>query len=123
GLFVARTNERAMTRIYHDFIGTTLDYGELIHEKKKLILRVAMASELTVLAHRLDRISEQNRRFRDFTLGGFIDALRETIACFPVYRTYIDPIARRVEPADAEYVDLAIRRAIRRNRAMNPSIF
>ncbi len=123
GLFVAGDNAETMTDIYHEFIRSTVDFARLVHEKKKLILRVALASELSVLALHLNRISEKNRRFRDFTLGSFTDALRETIACFPVYRTYIDAIAGRVGETDVENVERAIRNAIRRNRAMNPSIF
>src|SRR5690606_9297114 len=49
--------------------------------------------------------------------------LRETIACFPVYRTYIDAFAGRVDPSDVGYVDRAVHTAIRRNRAMSPTIF
>src|SRR5690606_13604115 len=47
----------------------------------------------------------------------------ETIACFPVYRSYIDAFSGSVAPSDVEHVDRAIRGAIRRNRAMSPSIF
>ena len=39
----------------------------------------------------LDRLSEENRWFRDFTLEALARAVRETIACFPVYRTYVTP--------------------------------
>ena len=42
----------------------------------------------------LDRLSEQNRWFRDFTLDALARAVRETIACFPVYRTYLAPGGR-----------------------------
>ena len=38
-----------------------------------------------------DRISEKNRWFRDYTLEALTLAVRETIACFPVYRTYLAP--------------------------------
>ena len=49
-----------------------------------------MASELNVLAHRLNRFSERNRHYRDFTLNSLSQAMREIIACFPVYRTYVN---------------------------------
>jgi (1->4)-alpha-D-glucan 1-alpha-D-glucosylmutase len=122
-LYVAIGNERAMTELFERYVGARTDFANLIYTKKKLILRVALASELNVLAYLLNRISERNRRSRDFTLGSLTDALRETIACFPVYRTYIDAVAGRVAPMDAEYVDRAVRAAIRRNRATSPSIF
>ena len=123
GLFVATANEVAMTETYRDFVGHTTDFERLVYEKKKLILRVALASELNVLAYLLNRISEKNRRFRDFTLGSLTDALRETIACFPVYRTYIDAVSGHVSPSDSEQINRALRTAIRRNRATSPTIF
>src|SRR5690606_22295003 len=67
--------------------------------------------------------SESNRRNRDFTLGSLKDALRETIASFPVYRTYIDAERGRVSPKDREHVERAVRSAIRRNRATSRSVF
>ena len=53
------------------------------------MLRTALASETNVLARALNRISEQNRRTRDFTLSALRNALREVITAFPVYRTYV----------------------------------
>jgi (1->4)-alpha-D-glucan 1-alpha-D-glucosylmutase len=123
GLFVARDNSAAMTGAYERFIGDRINFANLIYDRKKLILRVALASELNVLAHLLNRISEKNRRFRDFTLGSLTNVIRETIACFPVYRTYIDAVAGQVSPADASHVERAIRTAMRRNRATSPTIF
>lgn len=57
-----------------------------------------MSSELNVLARRLDRICQQHRHTRDFTLEGLSFALKEIIACFPVYRTYIREHDTRVDP-------------------------
>ena len=42
-----------------------------------------MASEINVLAHELNRISELNRRTRDFTLNSLRRALVEFIALLP----------------------------------------
>src|SRR5690606_22901767 len=95
----------------------------LVYLRKSLIMRMGLVSELNVLAYLLDRISESNRRHRDFTLGSLKDALRETIASFPVYRTYIDAERGRVSPEDRQHVERAIRTAIRRNRATSRSVF
>ncbi|CAN5354247.1 malto-oligosyltrehalose synthase [soil metagenome] len=122
-LFVAGENESAMNEAYARFVGRVPEFTELVYDRKKLILRMAMASELSVLAHLLNRLSEENRRSRDFTLGTLTDALRETIACFPIYRTYIDADVGRVSERDQEYVRQAIRVAKRRNRSMSASIF
>ena len=48
-----------------------------------------MASELNVLAYALNRLSERDRRTRDFTLNSLREVLREVVACFPIYRTYV----------------------------------
>ena len=70
---------------------------------KQLIMATAMASELNVLAHMLDRIGEGNRKSRDFTLESLRDVIREVVACFPVYRTYVDESGWT--PADRAVVD------------------
>ena len=80
-----------------------------------------MASELTVLAHMLDRIAESNRRSRDFTLNSLRDMLVEVVACFPIYRTYVNE--QGWTPDDRAALERAIVRARRRNPAMESSIF
>src|SRR5262249_53603815 len=68
GLFVDSGRRRAFRRLYESFTGVSQPYEDLVYESKKLILETAMSSELNVLAERLDRISEQHRWSRDFTL-------------------------------------------------------
>jgi (1->4)-alpha-D-glucan 1-alpha-D-glucosylmutase len=80
-----------------------------------------MASELNVLAHTLDRIGESNRRSRDFTLESLREAITEVVACFPVYRTYVDH--EGWTPEDRAVVEQAISLARRRNPAMESSLF
>ena len=74
----------------------------------------ALASEVNVLTHMLNEISSQDRRARDFTCGVLREAIRETIACFPVYRTYVDERGN-VNDRDRRYIQQAIDRAKRRN--------
>jgi (1->4)-alpha-D-glucan 1-alpha-D-glucosylmutase len=82
-----------------------------------------MSSELNVLGHALDRLSERNRHSRDFTLNSLTHALREVIACFPVYRTYIDGRSPEVSLQDRACVEVAVAFAKRRNPTTNVSIF
>ncbi|HZU32787.1 MAG TPA: malto-oligosyltrehalose synthase, partial [Candidatus Angelobacter sp.] len=90
GIFIERRNERAFTNLYQRFTGTSYDVDTLIYNSKKLIMHASLASEVNVLAHMLDAISVTDRYARDFTRKALRDVIRETIACFPVYRTYID---------------------------------
>ena len=87
------------------------------------MLRTALASETNVLARALNRISEQNRRTRDFTLSALRNALREVITAFPVYRTYITCDGREISDRDRRAIVRAVALAKRRNPASDPSVF
>jgi (1->4)-alpha-D-glucan 1-alpha-D-glucosylmutase len=121
GLFVDPENRKALTRLYDDWLGEPLRFGEVAYQKKFLILRVSLSSELHVLARQFDRLAQKNRASRDFTLNSLRHALREIIACFPVYRSYIS--GEPIHPADRAYVQAAVARAKRRNPAISASLF
>ena len=82
----------------------------------------AMASELNVLAHMLNRIGESNRRSRDFTLDSLRDVITEVVACFPVV-SHVRRRARLDGRRTARSSTRAIARARRRNPAMESSLF
>jgi (1->4)-alpha-D-glucan 1-alpha-D-glucosylmutase len=121
GLFVHRAAERSLTETYARFLGHRPDLREIIYDAKQLIIDTSMSSEISVLGRRLARISERHRASRDFTTRSLTTALREIIASFPVYRTYIDGAG--VGDQDRWYVDLAVAMARRRNPAMSGSVF
>jgi (1->4)-alpha-D-glucan 1-alpha-D-glucosylmutase len=85
-------------------------------------MRIALANEVEVLGSMLDRLSEKNRWYRDFTLEALARAVRETIACFPVYRTYLAP-GQPISEDDRQVIERAIASAKRRNAAIEESIF
>ncbi|HET6149008.1 MAG TPA: malto-oligosyltrehalose synthase [Polyangia bacterium] len=123
-LFVDADGARAIARMYERAIGAPRGgFDELTARMKKLILDSALSSELYVLARRLDRISEQHRWSRDFTLNTLHRALAEVIAGFPVYRTYVRPGTIEPSTADRRSVLAAIRNAKRRNQTTSASVF
>ena len=121
GLFVDPEGETALTRFYRDWTGDEARWSEIVYEKKYLILRDALSSELHMLGRQLDRLAQKNRRSRDFTRNTLRFGLRQVIACFPVYRSYISD--EGVHDADRKYVELAVRRAWRRNPTTSRSLF
>ena len=123
GLFVDAANEDEMTRIYERFVGRSPDLSTLIHDEKRLILETALAGELNVLAHALNRLSERNRHTRDFTLGTLTGALREVCACFPVYRTYVGEGTTEIAPGDRAAIGVAVRLARRRDPTTDASVY
>ncbi len=121
GLFVDSGNAERFTDLYNEFVGDATSFEDLVYRKKRLILDTAMASELHMLAHRLGRLAQKNRRSRDFTLLVLRDALAETIACFPVYRTYIT--GPEVHAVDVGRIDAAIQCAMERNPRADGDVF
>ncbi|MBA3273337.1 MAG: malto-oligosyltrehalose synthase, partial [Chthoniobacterales bacterium] len=114
--------EDAMTKTYRRFIGHSMHFGHLVYAKKRLVMRLSLANDVNVLGNMLDRLSEKNRWFRDFTLEALSRAVRETIACFPVYRTYVMP-GEPVSERDRAVIDRAVAAAKRRNPAIEESVF
>jgi (1->4)-alpha-D-glucan 1-alpha-D-glucosylmutase len=122
GLLVDGSAETAITKAFQRFIGHSMHFGHLVYAKKRQVMRLSLANDVAVLGSMLDRLSEQNRWYRDFTHDALADAVRETIACFPVYRTYLAP-GRPVSNEDREVVERAVAAAKRRNPAIEESVF
>jgi (1->4)-alpha-D-glucan 1-alpha-D-glucosylmutase len=122
GLFVDQRNEAALNSVYERFTRGRARFRDLAYQGKELVLRFSMASELNVLAHALNRFSERSRYVRDFTLNSLTHAIREIIACFPVYRTYVNP-REPVSERDREYVERATLEAKRRNPHQPAAVF
>ncbi len=121
GLFVKPEAMKRLDSIYRNFIDDEINVDDLAYRSRKLIIRVALASELNVLANQLSRIALSKRRTCDFTLNGLRDALTEVVSSFPVYRTYLNPGG--VSDKDALYIRIAVASAKRRSPAADSSIF
>ena len=122
GLLVDPSAEQTITKAFQRFIGHSMHFGHLVYAKKRLVMRLALANDVNVLGDMLDRLSEENRWFRDFTLESLTRAVRETIACFPVYRTYVIP-GQPVSEEDRAIIERAVTAAKRRNPAIEESVF
>src|SRR5436189_5301292 len=111
-LLVDSSAETEITKTFHRFIGHSMPFGHLLYAKKLQVMKLALANDVDVLSNMLDRLSEQNRWYRDFTLESLSRAVRETIACFPVYRTYLTP-GQPVSEDDRQIVERSIAAAER----------
>lgn len=121
-IFIFKANERRFTEFYARLTGETKDPETIIYESKLNVMRNALSSETYVLTNLLSRLASGNRKVRDFTDDLLETAIRETIACFPVYRTYIDDRGQYTE-RDRAFIRLAVARAKRRNRETDESVF
>lgn len=120
-LLIDPSSKWRMTRIYERFIGESIDFEALVHRAKHLVMNTALVSELNVLAYRLARIAAMDRHTCDFTLYTLREALAEVVACFPVYRTYIND--NGLSDNDRGHIEWAIAIAKKRNPALDSRVF
>lgn len=123
GLFVSKDGETVLRAFYDGWRTVRGSFADIAYESRRLILDSAMSSELSVLSRRLDRISEQHRWSRDFTIRTLEQVVAGTIACFPVYRTYVAREDAQVTPEDAAHIRAAIADAKLRNPHVSASAF
>ncbi|HVJ07668.1 MAG TPA: malto-oligosyltrehalose synthase [Acidisarcina sp.] len=121
-VFIQSRNERAFNETYTRILGETRRPDEIIYRSKLQVMQTALASEVYVLTNLLSRLASTDRRARDFTDNILEIVIRETIACFPVYRTYIDDRGQYTD-RDRAFIHYAISRAKRRNASIDASAF
>jgi (1->4)-alpha-D-glucan 1-alpha-D-glucosylmutase len=110
-LFIDPAGEPGLDETYRQFTGDGRTFERHALECRHLVMESILSSELNVLARALDRISEEHWSSRDYTLERLRHALREIIARFPVYRTYVAPSGCSAE--DRRYILTAVERARR----------
>jgi (1->4)-alpha-D-glucan 1-alpha-D-glucosylmutase len=120
GLFVRASSKRRMHQSYEHFIGYRVSWEQVVYESKRTILDTAFGAELRLLIQKLADIAAADRHTRDFTLSHLGAAVREVIACFPVYRTYVTDQAT---DEDRRYIEWAIAVAKKRVSTVDEGIF
>jgi len=123
GVFVDPEGEAPLTQFYGEFTGEEIDYEAVVREKKLLVLREMFGSDVNRLTALLVDICERHRRYRDYTRHELHETLREVVACFPVYRTYIRPYVSQVSEDDVHYVNEAIDAGVSHRPDIDPALF
>jgi (1->4)-alpha-D-glucan 1-alpha-D-glucosylmutase len=113
GALVDLRAEPVLTAFYKRFTGDLHSFSAHAHSAKLLLLRTTFASEVRQLSDMLERIASADRDHRDLTPSALRYALEETIAAFPVYRSYVRADGSR-ERDDTALLRRALRIARRR---------
>ncbi|HEX6495634.1 MAG TPA: malto-oligosyltrehalose synthase [Acidobacteriaceae bacterium] len=121
-IFIQRENVKPFTTLYERILGHSSNPDEIIYRSKLQVMQASLASEVHVLTNMLSKIAAADRHARDFTDNILESVVRETIACFPVYRTYTDERGSYPE-RDIVFIRSAIRQAKRRNPDIDASAF
>jgi (1->4)-alpha-D-glucan 1-alpha-D-glucosylmutase len=122
GLFVDPAGEAAMTWLYAELTGESTDYEAVVLEKKRNVLQDALAADLNRLTALFVDVCEHHRRYRDYTRHELHEVLREVVARFPVYRTYICP-GRPPTERDVHYLTEAVESAREARSDLDADLF
>jgi (1->4)-alpha-D-glucan 1-alpha-D-glucosylmutase len=123
GVFVDRDGDQPLTELYTGFTGASADYHALVLDRKLFVLREVLGSDVNRLTDLLLDIIERHPTHRDYSRHHLTDAIRETVASFPVYRTYVRPERRGLTTADREYIQDATAAAAARRDDLEPALF
>jgi len=123
GLLVDGDNADAMTSLYAAFTGENTSFTEVCRDKKHLVLRELLGSDVNRITSLLREICEAHREWRDYTREDLIKAIREFTACFPVYRTYIVPERNEITPDDERYINEAVEVSKANRPEIDPQLF
>ena len=123
GLFIDSTGEQSLTEFYGEFTGETTDYPRLVHDKKLHILRHVLGSDVNRLTDLLLQICERHPRYRDYSRHELTDAIREIVAWFPVYRTYVVPSKGVISSSDRHQIDVAMSAAVAERHDLQSTLF
>ncbi len=120
-LLVDAAAEPALTRFYREFTGEAQAFNEIVRESKIRIMENELDSELEALARDAVRVARLDLRTTDFTRHILRRALLQIIACFPVYRTYVDESGPQEE--DERYIHWAVAQASKHEEEVDASVF
>ncbi len=123
GLFVDPGGEEPLTDFYREFTGELRSFEEIAREKKELVLRDLLGADVNRLTGMFMDVCEHRRRHRDYTRHDVHQAIRELVASFPVYRTYVRAKEGEVAGADIECVSAAIAQAKQHRPSIDPELF
>jgi (1->4)-alpha-D-glucan 1-alpha-D-glucosylmutase len=121
-LLIDPTAQGDFDRCYLQFAGGPPRFADIVRQAKLHIMENEMSSELNVLARDMGRLARQNPRTADFTRNLLRRAIKELIACFPVYRTYVDETGE-LDSADQRDLSWAFAQARRNEAELDPSVF
>jgi (1->4)-alpha-D-glucan 1-alpha-D-glucosylmutase len=108
GLFVAPRGEAPLNELYREFTGAPVDFPTVAREKSNFVLREILGSDINRLTALFVQICEEHREQRDYTRHELHEAVREIIAGFPVYRTYVRAGAGIISESDMRYISEAV---------------
>ncbi len=111
GVFVDQSGGSALRSFYERFIKRRQRFIEVVRECKRLVLDSSLRPELEGLTRRLLALAPPDEDGQPPREEIVLEALREVIACFPAYRSYVRPNDDRVGEEDRRLIETALEQA------------
>jgi malto-oligosyltrehalose synthase len=105
GLFRDERAEAAFSETYHALTGGSAAWRDVRAVARAEVAESAFSGDIEMLAYELHRIAQRDRRRRDIPLRAIRELLGATIACFPVYRSYLPDSHERAAASVREALD------------------
>jgi (1->4)-alpha-D-glucan 1-alpha-D-glucosylmutase len=120
-VFVDPKGAKCTEEVYDRFVGKKLIYADLSYQKKKLVMSTLLGVEMRSLGHQLALLAAKDRYARDLSRSDLTQALFETTAHMPIYRTYTRNL--EVSREDGKVIERAIEEALTRKFYLQPAHF
>ncbi len=111
GLFVDPEGEAALTNVYEKFTGDVAEVDNQRRAKKLAFVDSELTSDLERLTDLFAGVCERQPDRRDNSRDDLRSVLAETMAAFPVYRTYADRSTHPVDESDRKVIERAVQTA------------
>ena len=121
GVLVDPKGANCIEEVYDRFVGKKLVYADLLYQKKKLVMSTLLGVEMRSLGHQLALLADKDRYARDLSRSDLMQALFETTAHMPIYRTYTRNL--EVSREDGKVIEQAIEEALARKFYLQPAHF
>jgi len=120
-LMVDESQAANIVEVYNRWTSSHANFDDVVYEKKKFVMRTLLGVEMRSLGRELAEHAAEDRYARELDTLALTQALIETTACLPVYRTYIQSLD--VPEAAQESLTHAIRDARARAPALAQECF
>lgn len=111
-LLIDNAGLRDLETIYAEFTGQIETFSDVCYERNKQVIWQLFTAEAHALGHHLGKLAAEDWLARDVPMTELLEALVETTACLPIYRSYIR--SPSIGSHDRRYIDKALSMARRR---------
>src|SRR5271168_3211309 len=120
-IFVDPSRAKAIEEVYAKFAGKETKFSDVLYQKKKLVMNTLLGVEMRSLGRQLGELAAQDRYARELPRAGLLEALIETTACVPAYRTYVHSL--EVPPETRDFIERALAEARERKPHLDSACF